>query len=68
MRWHPLFTAILLTGSLLSLACGGGPDVLLHYDGANWSTISDVGGFRVWGTPRDDVFVLPSDAIHHGKP
>jgi hypothetical protein len=45
-----------------------GPDVLLHYDGANWGKISDVGGFRVWGTSRDDVFVLRSDAIHHGKP
>jgi hypothetical protein len=45
-----------------------GPNVLLHYDGANWRKISDVGGFRVWGTSRDDVFVLRSDAILHGKP
>ena len=44
-----------------------GSDVLLHFDGTSWNTIPDVGGDRVWGPSRNDVFVLRANEILHLK-
>ncbi|MFL5494186.1 MAG: hypothetical protein ACJ8DC_07355 [Gemmatimonadales bacterium] len=45
-----------------------GPRTLLHYDGTHWRKIQDLGGDRVWGTSRQDVFVLKEHEILHGTP
>jgi hypothetical protein len=41
---------------------------VLHFNGTSWSKISDQGGYRVWGTSRNDVFILRDNEILHGKP
>ena len=45
-----------------------GYETVLHYDGSSWTKLSDVGGNRVWGVSREDVFILQPDAILHGSP
>jgi hypothetical protein len=45
-----------------------GPTSLLHYDGTRWRKIQDLGGLAVWGTSRQDVFVLRDHDILHGTP
>lgn len=45
-----------------------GPGILIHYDGAVWTKIPNIGGDRVWGTSREDVFVLRANEVLHGTP
>jgi hypothetical protein len=55
-------------GSSSSDVYAVGDQTLLHYNGNSWTKISDVGGNRVWGLSREDVFILLPYAILHGSP
>jgi hypothetical protein len=41
---------------------------LYHYDGTAWSKLSDVGGTHVWGTSRQNVFILRENEVLYGSP
>lgn len=51
-----------------------GHQVILRFDGSSWREIPGPGGDVVWGTSRDDVFILyrdhevDRDFMIHGRP
>ena len=55
-------------GSSPSDLYAAGHGKLFHHDGSAWSEVVGVGGEVVWGTSREDVFVLGSQHVIHGRP